>query len=217
MYDVIIVGARVAGSATALLLARRGVRVLVVDRAAFPSDTLSTHQVQLPGVARLARWGLLDRLVAAGTPPTRRLLFDPGPVALEGPIEGAIYSPRRTVLDKILVDAAREAGAEVRENVVVEGLLTDRTGRVTGIRCQEKRGITTTEQARLVIGADGKHRAGHQRRAARRGAAGRRDHRRVHRRDGALPALPGGTGPGGAADVRLHPAAGRVRAAAGGG
>jgi 2-polyprenyl-6-methoxyphenol hydroxylase-like FAD-dependent oxidoreductase len=157
MYDLIIVGARVAGSATALLLARRGVRVLVVDRAAFPSDTLSTHQVQLPGVARLARWGLLDRLVAAGTPPTRRLLFDPGPVALEGPIEGAVYSPRRTVLDRILVDAAREAGAEVRENVVVEDLLTDRTGRVTGIRCQEKRGITTTEQARLVIGADGKH------------------------------------------------------------
>jgi 2-polyprenyl-6-methoxyphenol hydroxylase-like FAD-dependent oxidoreductase len=157
MYDAIIVGARVAGSATALLLAREGLRVLVVDRATFPSDTLSTHQVQLPGVARLAKWGLLDRLVAAGTPPTRRLLFDPGPVALEASIRGSIYSPRRTVLDKILVDAAREAGAEVRENVVVEDLLTDQAGRVTGVRCREKRGSTTTEPARLVVGADGKH------------------------------------------------------------
>jgi flavin-dependent dehydrogenase len=157
MYDAIIVGARVAGSATALLLAREGLRVLVVDRATFPSDTLSTHQIQLPGVARLSKWGLLDRLVAASTPPTRRLLFDPGPVALEGSIRGSIYSPRRTVLDKILVDAAREAGAEVRENVVVEDLLTDDAGRVTGVRCREKRGSTTIEPARLVIGADGKH------------------------------------------------------------
>src|SRR6476659_5914768 len=84
MYDVIIVGARVAGSATAMLLARRGLRVLVVDRAGFPSDTLSTHQVQVPGVARLARWGILERLRAAGTPATRRVRFDPGPVVLEG-------------------------------------------------------------------------------------------------------------------------------------
>src|SRR5690242_16676134 len=71
-YDVIVVGARVAGAATALLLARRGLRVLAVDQAAFPSDTLSSHQVQLPGVARLARWGLLGRLTAAATPPTHR-------------------------------------------------------------------------------------------------------------------------------------------------
>src|SRR5215467_11476360 len=75
MYDVIIVGARVAGSATALLLARRGVKVLVVDRATFPSDTLSTHQVQLPGVSRLARWGVLDEILAAGTPVTRQVRF----------------------------------------------------------------------------------------------------------------------------------------------
>jgi hypothetical protein len=68
MHDVIIVGARVAGAPTAMLLARRGLKVLVVDRAAFPSDTLSTHQVQLPGVARLARWGVLDA-VLAGHPP----------------------------------------------------------------------------------------------------------------------------------------------------
>ena len=106
MHDVIIVGARVAGSATALLLARAGLKVLVVDRAAFPSDTLSTHQVQLPGIARLKRWRLLDRIAAAGTPPTRRVRFDPGGVVLEGSypeFEGvdALYSPRRTLLDTL--------------------------------------------------------------------------------------------------------------------
>ncbi|MGZ4227357.1 MAG: FAD-dependent oxidoreductase [Solirubrobacteraceae bacterium] len=84
MYDVIVVGARVAGSATAMLLARRGLKVLAVDRAAFPSDTLSTHQVQLPAIARLERWGLLGRIAAAGTPATRRVRFDPGPVVLQG-------------------------------------------------------------------------------------------------------------------------------------
>ena len=72
MYDVIVIGARVAGSATAMLLARQGLKVLAVDRAGFPSDTLSTHQVQLPGIARLERWGLLGRIVTAGTPATRR-------------------------------------------------------------------------------------------------------------------------------------------------
>src|SRR5579885_2175490 len=84
MYDVIVVGARVAGSSTAMLLARRGLKVLAVDRARFPSDTLSTHQVQVPGAARPQRWGLLERVEAAGTPATRRARFDPGPVVLEG-------------------------------------------------------------------------------------------------------------------------------------
>src|SRR5207244_8490385 len=114
MYDVIVVGARVAGSATAMLLARRGLSVLAVDRAHFPSDTLSTHQVQIPAVGRLAAWGLLDRVVAAGTPPTKAIRFAPGPAVLAGRLPAfggvdAMYSPRRTVLDKIMVDAAREA------------------------------------------------------------------------------------------------------------
>src|SRR5215467_2185074 len=117
-YDVIVVGARVAGAATAMLLARHGLRVLCVDRATFPSDTLSTHQIQLPGVAKLKRWGLLDA-VAAHTPPTREVRFDMGDVVLEGrfpPYDGvdAIYGPRRILLDKILVDAARASGAELR-------------------------------------------------------------------------------------------------------
>ena len=161
MYDVIIVGARVAGSSTAMLLARKGLSVLVVDRASFPSDTLSTHQVQLPGIARLRRWGLLDAVVASGAPATRQVRFDVGPVVLRGhfpTFDGvdALYSPRRTFLDALLLDAARQAGAEVRESFVVEQILVQ-DGRVTGIRGREKGGVPVTETARLVVGADGKH------------------------------------------------------------
>src|SRR5258708_29597956 len=110
MYDVIVVGARVAGASTALLLARRGLKILCVDKATFPSDTLSTHQIQVPGVARLKRWGLLDAIVAANTPATREVRFDAGTVVFEGrfpPFCGAdaLYGPRRNILDKILVDA----------------------------------------------------------------------------------------------------------------
>ncbi len=157
---MIVVGARVAGAATAMLLARAGMRVLAVDRATFPSDTLSTHQVQVPGVARLNRWGLLDRLSAAGTPPTGRVRFDAGHVVLEGRFPSydgvdALYSPRRTLLDSILVDAARVAGVEVRERFSVEELLWVH-GRVAGIRGHERGGAPTTEGARLVVGADGK-------------------------------------------------------------
>ncbi len=159
MYDVIVIGTRVAGATTAMLLARAGLKVLAVDRATFPSDTLSTHQIQLPGVARLARWGLLERLEAAGTPATRRVRFDPGPAVLEGRFPehdgvDALYSPRRTLLDALLVDAAREAGAEVREGFVVDEI-TVAAGRVTGIRGREH-GRTVEERARLVVGADGK-------------------------------------------------------------
>jgi 2-polyprenyl-6-methoxyphenol hydroxylase-like FAD-dependent oxidoreductase len=159
-FDVIVVGARVAGAATAMLLARAGIRVLAVDRAKFPSDTLSTHQVQVPGVARLNRWGLLDRLSAAGTPPTRRVRFDPGHVVLDGRFPSydgvdTLYSPRRTLLDSILIDAARAAGAEVREGFSVEELVWVQ-GRVAGIRGHERGGRPTIETARLVVGADGK-------------------------------------------------------------
>lgn len=160
-YDVIVVGGRVAGAATAMLLARAGLRVLVVDRANPGTDTLSTHQVQVPGVARLHRWGLLDRVVASGAPPTREVLFDPGMGPLIGrypTYEGvdALYSPRRTVLDPLLADAARAAGAEVRYRFIVDELISS-GGRVTGIRGHAKGGAPVTEHARLVVGADGKH------------------------------------------------------------
>src|SRR5205807_8419529 len=84
MYDAIVVGARCAGSPTAMLLARKGYRVLLLDKAGFPSDTLSTHYIQLPGVARLKHWGLLDKVAASNCPPARQLVFDVGPFALTG-------------------------------------------------------------------------------------------------------------------------------------
>lgn len=161
-YDVIVVGTRVAGAATAMLLGRAGLRVLAVDRATFPSDTISSHQVQVPGAALLHRWGLLDRLIAAGTPPARRVRFDPGHLVLEGayPASGgvdALYSPRRTLLDAILVAAAREAGVEVVEGVRVEELTLDPDGRVSGVRGTRRGGAALHAAADLVVGADGKH------------------------------------------------------------
>jgi 2-polyprenyl-6-methoxyphenol hydroxylase-like FAD-dependent oxidoreductase len=160
-YDVIVVGARVAGAATAMLLARQGLRVLAVDRVSFPSDTISSHQLQVPGVALLQKWGLLGKLAAAGTPPARRVRFDAGGgLVLDGQFpayEGVdvLYSPRRTLLDTILVEAAREAGAEVRENFRVTQL-TASGGRITGIRGGARGRPEASESASLVIGADGK-------------------------------------------------------------
>jgi 2-polyprenyl-6-methoxyphenol hydroxylase-like FAD-dependent oxidoreductase len=160
MYDVIVIGARVAGASTALLLARKGLRVLCVDRAAFPSDTLSSHQVQVPGAAALQRWRLLDRVIASGTPPTRRIRFDYGDGVIEGCFPkfesvDALYSPRRLILDKLLVDAARESGAEVRERFAVEEIVFA-DGKVSGIRGKQAGSASTVEKARFVVGADGK-------------------------------------------------------------
>lgn len=159
-FDAIVVGARCAGSPTAMLLARKGYRVLVVDRATFPSDTISTHLVHPPGVAALQRWGLLDRLVGTGCPPIDTYSFDFGsftiagaPGTAESPVA---YGPRRTVLDKLLVDAASEAGAEVREGFTVSDILIE-DGHVTGVRGHGRGGLAVTERARVVIGADGLH------------------------------------------------------------
>jgi 2-polyprenyl-6-methoxyphenol hydroxylase-like FAD-dependent oxidoreductase len=156
MYDAIVVGARAAGSPTAMLLARKGHRVLLVDRATFPSDTLSTHYIHQPGIARLRRWGLLDRLVETGCPPIGAMTFDVGPFALaaappssDGIAEG--YCPRRTVLDSLLLDAAAEAGAEVRMGAAVDELLFE-DGAVVGVRVQG-----AEERAQVVVGADGRN------------------------------------------------------------
>ena len=161
MYDAIVVGARCSGSPTAMLLSRKGYRVLLVDQAGFPSDTLSTHYIHQPGVARLKRWGLLDGVAASNCPPVRQQLFDVGPFALRGtppPANGVAdgYAPRRTILDQILVQAAAKAGAEVRERFTVNELLTDGE-RITGIRGHAVGGATVSEEARIVIGADGLH------------------------------------------------------------
>jgi 2-polyprenyl-6-methoxyphenol hydroxylase-like FAD-dependent oxidoreductase len=146
-----------------MLLARKGYRVLLVDRASFPSDTMSTHQVQLPAVARLKRWGLLDKVIASNAPAARQVRFDLGPIVLRGhfpQFDGidALYSPRRYVLDKILADAAVEAGAELRENFVVDEILRE-GDQMTGIRGHSKDGQSVSEHARLVIGADGRYSA----------------------------------------------------------
>jgi flavin-dependent dehydrogenase len=159
MFDAIVVGARCAGSPAAMLLAREGYRVLMLDRAEFPSDTLSSHLIHQPGVAALARWGLLDRVRASGCPPIGHAVYEVADIRLEGcsrGVEGhsAAYAPRRHVLDAILVDGAVASGVEFRDRCTVNRLLYDDSGRVTGVEGTH-RGRRFTEHARLVIGADG--------------------------------------------------------------
>ena len=161
MYDAIVVGARCAGSPTAMLLARKGYRVLLLDRATFPSDTMSTHYIHHHGVSRLQRWGLLDRLKALNCPPIRRFAIDFGDLLLAGipprvDAAEAGYCPRRRVLDKMLVDAAVEAGAELRERFSVDDVVFD-GDRVVGIRGSGPGSSSVVEKARIVIGADGLH------------------------------------------------------------
>jgi 2-polyprenyl-6-methoxyphenol hydroxylase-like FAD-dependent oxidoreductase len=162
MYDAIIIGARCAGAPTAMLLARKDYSVLLVDKATFPSDTISTHIVWPHGAEIMDRWGLLDRLAATGCPPVAlSLIFDVGPFALKGGVTDTNagrggFCPRRTVLDKLLVDAAVEAGAELREGFTVESLVWD-GDRVAGITGHSRTGANVDERARIVIGADGVH------------------------------------------------------------
>jgi 2-polyprenyl-6-methoxyphenol hydroxylase-like FAD-dependent oxidoreductase len=161
MYDAIVIGARCAGSPTAMLLSRKGYRVLLLDRAEFPSDTISTHYIHQTGVSLLAAWGLLERIAATGCPPIESMSVDFGPVVLYGtppPYAGstAAYLPRRTILDAILVDAAAEAGAEVRQQFTVDSLVWD-AGQVVGVRGHTRGGALVEERARIVVGADGQH------------------------------------------------------------
>jgi 2-polyprenyl-6-methoxyphenol hydroxylase-like FAD-dependent oxidoreductase len=140
-----------------MLLARKGYKVLLLDKATFPSDTISTHHIHQPGVERLGRWGLLDQIQASNCPATTQIKFDVGPFALVGTPPPAgdnaeAYAPRRRVLDKILVDVA--AGAELREGFSVDEITHDGTT-VTGIRGHDRNGPAVQESARVVIGADG--------------------------------------------------------------
>ena len=164
MYDAIVVGARCAGASTALLLARRGHRVLLVDRDTLPSDhLLSTHLVWPTGIAHLKRWGLLDDLVRAGTPGMTTGTIDVGPFSVTGhfpAVDGIdqAYAPRRRVLDGLLLDAATSAGVDVWDRCTVDGLLSEEDGdgpRVCGIRARIVGGRTVDARARVVIGADG--------------------------------------------------------------
>lgn len=143
-----------------MLLARRGLRVLVVDPLKRGSDTLSTHALMRGAVLQLHRWGLLDAIRSAGTPAIRKTTFHYGEEAVEVPIKArdgvdALYAPRRTVLDPVLVDAAVEAGAEVKHGVSVVDVLRDGDGRVRGAKIAGSDRSVIDVAADLVIGADG--------------------------------------------------------------
>ena len=161
-FDVVIVGARCAGAATALLLARRGLRVLAIDRGRYGSDTLSTHALMRAGVLQLSRWGVLDGLKAAGTPVIRATSFHYGgevvavPIKPQQDMEG-LYAPRRTVIDRVLVDAARNAGAEMTFETQLVDLIRADDGRVSGVRIKDGLDRERQVSAGLVIGADGVH------------------------------------------------------------
>jgi 2-polyprenyl-6-methoxyphenol hydroxylase-like FAD-dependent oxidoreductase len=159
-YDAIVVGARCAGAATAMLLARRGLRVLAVERSRYGSDTLSTHALMRGAVLQLHRFGLLPAVAAKGTPPIHKTTFHYGNEAIPVPIKprngvDAFYAPRRTVLDAILVDGAREAGVEVLHGLRVTDLMYSDEGRVVGAVLEEHGVGSVPVGAAIVIGADG--------------------------------------------------------------
>jgi flavin-dependent dehydrogenase len=159
MWDVIVVGARCAGAATALLLARRGQRVLLLDRATFPSETMSTLYIHQPGVALLHRWNVLAPVIASGCPPITAVTHQVEDVRLHAPITSvgevdATYAPRRRVMDQILAEAAVEAGAEFRPGCSLLDIAFE-DGRAVGVRLRTDRGSLVTERAHLIVGADG--------------------------------------------------------------
>src|SRR5689334_23900375 len=144
-HDVVVVGARVAGAATAMLLARLGHDVVLVDQASFPSDTVSTHAIARSGVVQLRRWGLLDPVLKSGAPAIRQVTFHAGGESVSRPIKhragvDLIVAPRRYILDTIIAGAAHHAGADVRMGVTVTAAQRDSRGRVTGISGHDRTG-----------------------------------------------------------------------------
>ena len=160
MYDALVVGARCGGASCALQLARKGHKVLLLDRNTFPSDqTASTHMIWAGGVAELKRLDMLGPLAATNCPPMRLFNLDMGDFVLSAeapPVDGVVdsYAPRRFVLDTLLVEAAADAGADVEERCSVEELLREGDA-VTGVRFSAADGTAREAKARLVIGADG--------------------------------------------------------------
>jgi len=160
-YHAVVVGARCAGAATAMLLARAGLRVLLVERDQLGADTLSTLALMRAGVLQVHRWGLLDRLRDAGTPTIRSTSFFYGDEAITIPIKpkdgvDGLYAPRRTVLDALLTEAAAEAGADVRHGPRLVDLERDATGRVAGVVIEDRDRAIHRTRADIVIGADGR-------------------------------------------------------------
>jgi menaquinone-9 beta-reductase len=159
-YDVLVVGARCAGAATAMLLARRGLRVLAIDRAQYGTDTISTHALMRGGVLQLHRWGVLPLLRRQGLPAIRETTFhyddEAVPIAIRSAhgVE-ALYAPRRMLLDSVLADVAEQAGATVWYGHSLAGLLHRPDGRVCGATVLDASGEVRTIKADLVVGADG--------------------------------------------------------------
>ena len=159
-YDVVVVGARVAGAATARLLAEAGLDVLVVDRTRLPADTVSTHALMLGGVVQLRRWGLLDAVAATGAPAIDAVDITAGDISFTARVKDIggvdrLYAPRRITLDALLARAAVEAGAELRDGLTVAGVERDDNGRVTGVGGMTHDGKSWQVHARWVVGADG--------------------------------------------------------------
>jgi 2-polyprenyl-6-methoxyphenol hydroxylase-like FAD-dependent oxidoreductase len=159
-HDVVVVGARAAGAATALLLARMGHDVVVVERADLPSDTLSTHQIARTGVVALHRWGLLESVLAAGAPAIRQVTFTSGLESTTRVIKDragvdCLVAPRRYVLDTLLAEAAVRAGATVHTGLTMAGVRRDDTGRASGVYGHDRDGATVEIDAQVVVGADG--------------------------------------------------------------
>lgn len=159
--DVVIVGARVAGAATAAFLASQGLRVLLLDRGTLSDDPLSTHALMRLGVLQLSKLGVLDRVFASGAPQIRRTVFAYDGQATSIPIHPArgipaLVAPRRSVLDPLLVQTAQGFGAEVELGCRVVDLIRHDSGRVAGVVVQRE-GLVLVEaiEADWVVGADG--------------------------------------------------------------
>lgn len=163
-YDAIIVGARCAGAATAMLFARQGANVLLVERDPNPGDTISTHALMRPAVTLLDAWGVLPDILRADTPPVRQARFVYGhetvdvPIAPLGAAEG-LYAPRRSVLDEVLRVAAVDSGAEYRPGIAFEDVRRDAGGRVTGAFLRSRSDTVVEVPAGIVVGADGRRSA----------------------------------------------------------
>jgi flavin-dependent dehydrogenase len=159
-HDVVIVGGRVAGSATAMLLAHLGHDVVIVDQASFPSDTVSTHSIARSGVVQLRRWGLVDEVLASGAPAIRQVTFNAAGESTRRTIKDKagvdfLVAPRRYLLDTLLATAAEHAGAELHTGITVTGLQRDGGGRVVGVSGHDRTGDRVQIGARFVVGADG--------------------------------------------------------------
>lgn len=161
-FDVVVVGGRCAGAATAMLMARHGAKVLLVERAREGSDTLSTHALMRGAIMQLNNWGVLPSIIAQGTPPVKRTSFiygDNPAIDIElSESHGtrALYAPRRTVLDKQLVLAAREAGVTTLFGTSVTELVRGPGGAVGAVQLRNGSGEHRID-CELVVGADGRN------------------------------------------------------------